>query len=42
MKSRFEAVHGEDSFDGFVEVQRNYFDELWSELLFLRTDLGSK
>ena len=42
MKTRFEAVHGEDSFDGFVEVQRNYLDELWSELLFLRADLGSK
>ena len=41
-KERYEAIHGPDSFDGYIEVIRNYVADTWSELLFLRADLGSK
>lgn len=42
MKERYEAVNGNDSWDNWTEVQRNYLDNVWSELLFLRADLSSK
>jgi hypothetical protein len=41
-KDQYEKIHGVDSFDGYLEIIRNYVAEQWSELLFLRTDLGSK
>lgn len=41
-KNRYEAIHGPDSFDGYLEILRNYVAEQWSELLFYRADLSSK
>ena len=41
-KSRYEKANGEDSFDDFVDVLREYLSDAWSELLFLRADLSSK
>ena len=41
-KERYEAIHGEDSWNDLMDFQRNYIQEQWSELLFLRTDLSSK
>ncbi|MBK7560582.1 MAG: hypothetical protein IPI68_03450 [Chitinophagaceae bacterium] len=42
MKERYEAVNGSDSWDDWMDVQRNYIDHAWSELLFYRADLSSK
>lgn len=41
-KDKYEAVHGQDSFDDYLEILRAYVAEQWSELLFLRADLSSK
>lgn len=41
-KDRYEAVHGEDSFEGFLGFLQNYLSEQWSEMLFYRADLSSK
>jgi hypothetical protein len=41
-KERYEAVHGADSFDDYLEVYRTYVSDVWSELLFYRADLSSK
>ncbi len=41
-KDRYEAIHGVDSFDGYLEILRNYVADSWSELLFYRADLSSK
>jgi hypothetical protein len=41
-KDRYEAIHGADSYDYYLEVIRNYVAEAWSELLFYRADLSSK
>ena len=41
-KERYEKANGEDSFDHYLEVLREYLSESWSELLFYRADLGSK
>jgi len=41
-KGRYEAVHGEDSFEAYLDVIRNYITDAWSELLFYRADLSSK
>ena len=41
-KSRYEKANGEDSFDDFVDVLREYLSDSWSELLFFRADLSSK
>ena len=41
-KDRYEEMYGADSFNEVDEVFRNYMDNVWSELLFLRTDLSSK
>lgn len=41
-KDRYEAIHGVDSYDGFLEVIRTYLDNAWSELIFYRADLSSK
>jgi hypothetical protein len=42
MKERYEAVNGADSWDDWLDVQRNYLDKVWSELLSYRADLSSK
>lgn len=41
-KDRYEAIYGMDSFDAVTEVFRTCVESSWSELLFRRTDLGSK
>ncbi len=41
-KDRYEAAHGADSFDNYLEVFRTYASDVWSELLFYRADLSSK
>jgi hypothetical protein len=41
-KDRYEAIHGADSYDGYLEIVRNYISDAWSELLFYRADLSSK
>jgi hypothetical protein len=41
-KDRYEAIHGIDSYDAYLEVFRNYIADAWSELLFYRADLSSK
>jgi hypothetical protein len=41
-KEQYEKIHGADSFDGYLEILRNYVAEQWSELLFYRADLSSK
>ena len=41
-KSRYEKANGEDSFDKYVELLREYLNDSWSELLFYRADLSSK
>ena len=41
-KDAYEKIHGPDSFDGYLEILRNYVAEQWSELLFYRADLSSK
>ena len=41
-KDRYEAIHGNDSFDNYLDILRNYVTDAWSELLFYRADLSSK
>jgi hypothetical protein len=41
-KERYERANGEDSFDNFMEMIREYLNDAWSELLFYRADLSSK
>ena len=41
-KERYEKANGEDSFDHYLEVLREYLNESWSELLFYRADFSSK
>lgn len=41
-KDRYEAIHGVDSYDGYLEIIRTYIADAWSELLFYRADLSSK
>ena len=41
-KERYEKANGEDSFDHYLEMLREYLNESWSELLFYRADLSSK
>jgi hypothetical protein len=41
-KTRYEKANGEDSFNTFQEMLRDYLDDAWSELLFYRADLSSK
>ena len=41
-KARYETANGEDSFDKYLEVLREYLKDSWSELLFYRADLSSK
>lgn len=41
-KERYEKANGEDSFDKYLEALRQYTNDIWSELLFLRADMSSK
>ena len=41
-KATYEKIHGVGSFDLYLEDMREYYDEVWSELLFYRADLSSK
>ncbi len=41
-KDRYEAANGVDSFEDYQDIVREYTDHVWSELLFMRTDLSSK
>ncbi|MBK8698118.1 MAG: hypothetical protein IPN29_00475 [Saprospiraceae bacterium] len=41
-KETYEGVNGEDSYTLFMEDLSEYVDKTWSELLFLRPELGSK
>lgn len=40
-KGIYEGVHGEGSFDNFLDDISQYSNDVWSELLFMRKDLGS-
>jgi len=42
IKERYEAINGPDSYDQWMDVLRTYVSDVWSELLFYRTDLSSK
>jgi hypothetical protein len=42
IKERYEAINGSDSYDHWMDVLRTYVSDVWSELLFYRTDLSSK
>ena len=41
-KLRYEKANGEDSFDDYLDMLREYLDNSWSELLYYRADLSSK
>jgi hypothetical protein len=41
-KATYESVNGAGSYEKYLESIREYTNDAWSELLFLRTDLGSK
>ncbi len=41
-RETYDAVHGAGSYEEYLENQRQYVNEIWSELLFLRKDLSSK
>ena len=42
MKERYEAIHGEGSFDKYLSSVSDNLEHQWSELLFLDADLSSK
>ena len=39
---RFEGANGARTYDDFIENVRQYINEIWSEMLSLRAELGSK
>ena len=41
-KASYESVHGANSYEIYLENIRQYTNDAWSELLFLRADLSSK
>ncbi len=41
-RTTYESIHGEGSWDEYLDHIRLYASESWSELLFLRADLSSK
>jgi len=41
-KATYEEIFGEDTYDDHLQNMRQYTNEIWSELLFLRKDLSSK
>jgi len=42
MSERFNAVHGSDEWEDFLEEYEESIERRWSELLVLRADLGSR
>ena len=42
LKATFDQVNGAGSYEKYLENIREFTNEAWSELLFLRADLGSK
>ena len=42
LKATYESVHGANSFEAYLDNIRQYTNDAWSELLFLRPDLSSK
>ena len=41
-KTTYEGIFGEDTFEDHLQSLRQYTNEVWSEMLFIRKDLGSK
>jgi hypothetical protein len=41
-KGTYESTNGEDSYEDYLDDLGSYVNDAWSELLFLRKDLGSK
>lgn len=41
-KDRYETENGEGAYDKYTQSIREMTDNIWSEILFARTDLGSK
>ena len=41
-KATYEGVHGAGSFEDYLDNIRQYTNDAWSELLFMRKDLSSK
>lgn len=41
-KGTFESTNGEDSYDAYLDELGLYVNDIWSELLFQRKELGSK
>lgn len=41
-KTTYEGVHGEGSYEDYLDNIRQYTNDAWSELLFMRADLSSK
>jgi hypothetical protein len=38
----YDKIHGAGSYDIYIDNIKEYYNEVWSEILFLRTDLSSK
>ncbi len=41
-KTTYEGIFGDDSMEAYLDGIRKYTDESWSEIIFMRKDLGSK
>lgn len=41
-KATYEGIYGANSYEKYLDKVRQYTNDVWSELLFLRADLGSK
>jgi hypothetical protein len=41
-RTTYEGANGANSYEDYLDDVREYIDKVWSELLFLRADLGSK
>jgi hypothetical protein len=41
-KATYESIHGEGSYEDYLDKVRQYTNDVWSELLFLRAELSSK
>jgi hypothetical protein len=41
-RTTYDEVHGSGAYDDYLDNLRQYVNEIWSELLFLRKDLSSK
>lgn len=37
----YEKIHGKGSYGIYLDNIKEYYDDIWSEILFLRADLGS-